>query len=43
MLLRLKDFKLGINKVLSFKVLILLNKLKVTIFKIISLISIFKI
>jgi hypothetical protein len=43
MLLRLKDLKLGINKVLSFKVLIPLDKLKVVIFKVVSLISIFKI
>jgi hypothetical protein len=43
MLLRLKDFKLSINKVLFFKVLILLNKLKIAIFKVIGLIFIFKI
>jgi hypothetical protein len=43
MLLRLKDLRLGINKVLSFRVLIPLDKLKVAIFKVIGLISILKV
>jgi hypothetical protein len=43
MLLIFKDFRFSINKILIFKVLIPLNKFKVTIFKIISLIFIFKI
>jgi hypothetical protein len=43
MLLRLKDLKLGINKVLSFRVLIPLDKLKVAIFKVVGFISIFKV
>jgi hypothetical protein len=43
MLLKLKDFRLSVNKVLSFRVLIPLDKLKVAIFKVIGFIFIFKI